>query len=112
MSLKSLLLKIARKILQEVISTITKQMNIVQQQGEEVLRGFTKTIMDGAWVGPAADEFVDELSNMVIPKVNTTHSSINNLVRGIERALNTIEQADKTAADMVGDLDSLFSKIY
>jgi len=107
-----LLLKIARSMLQGVFGEITKQLNVIEQQAKEPLNGFVKEVMGGAWQGPDADRFVNEVSNMIGPKVNDAGIFIKKFHSGIERALQAIEGADKQATQMVGELDNVFSKIY
>lgn len=110
--IKAILMKIARAILGGVMDTIARQLNIVTQQAMEPLEAFVKTVVNGAWTGPDADRFVNEVTNLVKPDLSSTFTGITNFRNGIERALETVERADQQAAQKVSDLANLFGRIF
>jgi len=106
-----LLLSFARAVLGSVMDTITSQLNVVESQVLQVLEGFVKQVVGGAWQGPDADAFVSKV-NTLLPKISNSHQQTSNFLKGISQAADQIVQTDQQAESQVGDLINTFSSIY
>ena len=110
-SLKKLLLKIARRVLQQVLATIQQQINIVQQQVLEYLMNYVNQT-DSMWRGDDADVFVAEFKGQVAPVLQQLVGATTNTYNGIQQAADRIDAADQKVANMVDDLVNDFTAIY
>lgn len=110
--IRRLLLKIAMRVIQEVLSEIVRQMDVLQREVEERLVEFVRTVVNGAWTGPDAERFINEVNSLIMPRTRQNIAAIQSLQKGVETAVNTINEADQVANGMVGELESVFSKVY
>ncbi len=106
------LLRLARQVLQIVLSQLTGQLNIVQDQALAPMRGMVQQVSNGVWIGEGANAFVEEVSSLMIPGVGQVADHITSLHKNLQRACDIIEQADsqvKTKINPVGDIfDAIF----
>lgn len=110
--MRDFLLRLARKIVQEVLDELARQINVLQQQVRQPIESYIRMVVNGAWRGPDADKFINELTNLFIPTLERTTTTVTAISTGVQTAVEVIDRADKAAADMVADLDSQFSKVY
>lgn len=103
------LLKLALRILREVISEIVKQTKIVESVGDAIK---TYIPMTSSWQGEAADAFRQEVQTRVLPEIASIIGAMMGISAGIERAATTIQDADTKAVARVEDLASKFRNIY
>lgn len=61
------LLRFARQVVANVLSQLTQQLNIVQQQALQPMRTMIQQVTGGVWVGDGANAFVQEVSSLMIP---------------------------------------------
>ncbi len=109
--LDGLILKLVMKVLEAVLSEITKQVNRVQS---EVLNEMTKMVSSGFddfWRGEDADQFKEKILKMAVPKAQDIVGIVGKVGGGIKQASDIIQNADKKATQIVGDIASEFSKI-
>jgi WXG100 family type VII secretion target len=111
MSLKSFLLKIARRILEQVLSVINQQINIVQQQVLDYLMNFINQT-DQIWRGDDADVFVAEFKGQIAPALQQLVGATTNTHNGIRQAADCIDAADQKVRNMVDDLVNDFTAIF
>lgn len=90
-----LLLRVARQVLQSVLSQLTQQLNIVEEQALSPMRAIVQQVSDGAWVGEGANAFVEEVSSLTIPGVGRVGENIRTMSKNIQFALDTMERADE-----------------
>lgn len=111
MGFKSFLLKLARKILQQVLDSWMQQINIVQQQ---VLEEITSILgnHENIWRGEDADQFQEIVNKQVMTAVQQVLGISTQTHQGITQAAEIISQADAQAAQLVGELKGVFSRIY
>lgn len=106
------LMKFARKILEGVINEITKAINRVQNEVISEASKFLSSVTDAVWKGEDADAFKAEVAKMILPGLNDMTAMGKKLIGGFEQAADVIQKADQRVDQIVGDLNSLFGKIY
>ena len=99
--LKKLLIRIAKKVLQGVLSQLMQQFNVVQDQALAPMRQMVQQVTDGIWVGEGANAFVEEVSSLFIPGVGQVCVNITHVHKGLTFALDTMEQADESVSQLV-----------
>jgi len=114
--MESLLLKIARAVLEAVLAKITEQITRIEREVVESVRNNYQDVINGVWVGPDAESFKSEVSSKVIPAlerlVGAGSGQIPRMRDGILKAEEAIQQADKRVSDMVATLDGQFRQIF
>lgn len=106
------LLKLTLPVVQEVLSSLTQQLNTVEDQALNPMRSMVQEVVGGVWVGQGADAFVEEVSSLMIPGVGRVGGQISGMFANIQRATQIIEQADQTASSMVQSVLDVFGNIY
>lgn len=112
MSIRDFLLKIARSVLNEVMSEITRQITRIQNEVMQEAQNYVREIIGGAWVAPDADRLVNEINTVIIPGLNRVTNATSRTLQGTQSAVDTIVAADTRVSQMVSDLNNTFSKIY
>lgn len=112
MSFKSMLIRFARKIVQNVLSQLMKNLNVVQEQAFSPMQAMVSTVMDGAWTGKGADAFVDEVSNLMMPGVGRIGEGITTYSSNIQNAIDVIDRADEQVNSFVNGLADIFGGIF
>lgn len=112
MALKSALLRFARAVVQQVLSGLTQQLNVVQNEAMSPLRSIVSQVVGGVWIGNGANALVQEVSSLMIPGVGKVGQTINTMQRNINNAINVIDRADAEVNRMVGSLSDVFGNIY
>jgi uncharacterized protein YukE len=112
MAIKALLLKLAFKILQQVISEIIKQIAKVQVDVLDEMKKFVMQGFDDIWRGEDADQFKEKVLKSAVPLAEYLVGITTNTSNGLNNAAQVITRADQKVNQMVSDLNSTFSKIY
>ncbi|HRW06765.1 MAG: hypothetical protein KDE53_23565 [Caldilineaceae bacterium] len=106
------LLRFARQVVAGVMSQLTQQMNIVQQQAYRPMQMMVQQVTGGVWIGKGADAFVQEVQSMMMPNTNTIIQTITKTHRDIQRAIDVIDRADRQVQQKVNGLADLFNSIF
>lgn len=106
------LLRFARQVVANVLSQLTQQFNIVQQQAMAPMRQMIQQVVGGVWVGDGADAFVQEVSSLMVPGVGKVGENITTLQSNINRAIEVMDRADQQVNNMVRGLADVFAAIY
>lgn len=112
MSLLSGLLSFARAVVQNILSQLTSQLNVVQEQALSPMRMMIQAVTGGIWRGEGANAFVEEVSSLMIPGVGQVGEHISTLSRNLQRAIDVIDQADEQVSRKVDGLAAVFDNIY
>lgn len=99
--LKRILMVIARAILESVIAALVKLLAKVLDEVTNPMQQIIKSVVDGVWRGQGADKFVDVVSALIIPGINTSCEQIDRMKNNLGIARDTIDQADADAEQMV-----------
>ena len=71
---REFLIRMARAILQRVLSELMQVLNIVREQALAPMRMMVQQVTGGIWIGQGANAFVEEVSSLMIPgAVSYTH---------------------------------------
>ena len=111
-SLRSRLIRFARKVVNSVQSQLEKQLTAVQEQAAAPIRAMVEQVVGGVWIGHGADNFVEEVSNLVLPGVGKIGGHITATQRNIDHAIETIDRADEEITNLVNGLADQFANIY
>lgn len=106
------LLRFARQVVANVLSQLTQQLNIVQQQALAPMRQMIQQVTGGVWVGDGANAFVQEVSSLMIPGVGKVGENITTMQRNLNRAIEVMDRADQQVNNMVRGLADVFNGIY
>lgn len=106
------ILKIARSIVNSVMSIITSQLNIIQDAITSPLRTMVQQVTNGVWRGDGANRFVQEMTSEVIPQLTHIGSMGNSFGGAIRKAMDLMDSADKRAASKANELFDVFGKIF
>ena len=108
----SVLLRFARQVVQNVLSQLTQQFNIVQEQAYSPMQAMVQQVTDGVWVGKGADAFVEEVSGLMMPGVGKIGDGINVFSKNITNAMDVMDRADDQVSGMVNALGDIFGSIF
>lgn len=95
------LMRLARSVLNNVLSQLTQQLNVVTEQALNPMRTMIQQVTDGVWVGEGANAFVEEVSSLMIPGVGKVGEHISTMSRNLQFARDTIERADEEVDRLV-----------
>lgn len=107
-----ILLKIARSIVNGVMSTIMSLVNHIQDGITSPLRGMVRLVTSGIWKGDGADRFVAEMTSQVIPDLVNIGNINMGFGNAIKKALDMMDIADRQATSKANGLTDIFSKIF
>lgn len=110
--MRNALLRFARQVVANVLSQLTQQLNIVQQQALAPMRQMIQQVTGGVWVGEGANAFVQEVSSLMIPGVGKVGENITTMQRNLNRAIEVMDRADQQVNNMVRGLADVFNGIY
>jgi len=108
----SQLIRLARAILNSVITQLNQQFSIVQDQVLAPMRSIVQSVVGGIWKGAGADAFVNEVSSLMIPGVGVVGENITSINTNVKRAIDIMDRADAQVNSMVNGLGDVFSNIY
>lgn len=112
MSLMSTLLRFARKVVQSVLSGLTQQMNVVEQDVHQPIQAMIQQVVSGAWTGRGADAFVQELSGIAIPRVTQINQTLTRASKDINTAVDVLDRADEQVNTLIRGLGDTFGSIF
>lgn len=112
MSIMSVLLRFARQVVQNILSQLTQQFNIIQEQAYSPMQAMVQQVADGMWVGKGADAFVEEVSGLMMPGVGKIGDGINVFSKNIQNAIDVMDAADEQVSGFVNSLGDLFGGIF
>ena len=112
MSIISAVLRFARQVVQNILSQLTQQFNVIQEQAYSPMQAMVQQVADGMWVGKGADAFVDEVSSIMMPNVGKIGDGINLFGKNIQNAMDVMDQADEQVSGIVNSLGDLFGGIF
>ena len=110
--LRSILIRIARQVVQNVLSQLTQLLNTVQQDAYSPMQAMVQQVTDGVWVGRGADAFVEEVSSIMMPGVGRIGDGINIFSRNIQNAVDVMDRADEQVNSLVNGLGDMFGGIF
>lgn len=108
----SVLLRFARQVVQNVLSQLTQQFNVVQEQAYSPMQAMVQQVTDGIWVGKGADAFVEEVSSLMMPGVGKIGEGINTYSKNIQNAMDVMDRADEQISGIVNGLGDIFGSIF
>jgi uncharacterized protein YukE len=106
------LIRLARKVVENVISQLTQQLNVVEESAMSPIRATVQAVVGGVWIGDGANAFVDEVSSLMIPGVAQVGEQITTMRKNIENAVNVIDRADEQINTKINSLADVFDNIY
>ena len=109
MSIMSVLLRFARQVVQNVLSQLMQQFNVVQEQAFKPMQMMVQQVTNGVWVGKGADAFVEEVSSIMMPGVGKIGDGINLFSKNIQ---NAMDRADEQVSGFVNSLGDIFGGIF
>lgn len=110
---KKALLRFARAEVDRVIGKLTQQVNIVEELAHGPMRAMVKEVEGGQlWRGRGADAFVRDVSTMMVPGVGKIKDQVQTFQGNLQRASQTIEQADQQAQRLINECVDKFDTIY
>lgn len=108
----SVLLRFARQVVQNILSQLTQQFNVVQEQAYSPMQAMVQQVTDGVWVGKGADAFVEEVSSLMMPGVGQIGEGISTYSNNIQNAMDVMDQADEQVSGIVNALGDIFGSIF
>lgn len=112
MSMRSILLRVARAAVEQVTRQIADQMSVLEDAVRAPMQAMVNEVVGGVWVGDGADKFVDVVTSINIPGTGRIVDSCNVTTVSITRSLDIVESADEQVRGIVNDLESTFRAIY
>ena len=112
MSIFGALIRFARQVVQNVMSQLMQQFNVVQEQAFSPMQAMVQQVTDGVWIGKGADAFVEEVSSIMMPGVGKIGDGISVLSKNIQNAMDVMDQADEQVSGIVNSLGDLFGGIF
>jgi hypothetical protein len=103
------LIRMARMVVDQVITLLAQQLNIVETSVHNPMQAIVQSVVGGVWQGQGANAFVDEVSSLVIPGVGVVSSHITRMSDNTQKAREIIDQADGEVEGIVhGQLTDQF----
>lgn len=98
-----IILQFARAAVEGVMSQITQQLNVIQDQVLQVIMSQLNPLRD-AWKGQGANRFFEEMEQIVIPSIQRMMQFGQDYTGNIRKAMDLIEQADNRAMSIVNGI--------
>lgn len=112
-SLIGVLLRLARAVLDNVLSVLKGQLNVVQTMVQQPLKAIVGMAAGGTvWRGDGATKFVEMVNQQFLPLAQLGGTNIDQTGKQLQQAADMIWEADKKATQVVNNLAGLFSGIY
>ena len=112
MSLKKALLRLARKVVEHVISELTRQLNVIQDQTVNPMQLMVQQVTGGIWKGQGADEFARVVTSLVVPDTQKFSNELTTVSKNLRFAMDRIDQADTQAGRLFQQWGDLAGKIF
>jgi hypothetical protein len=107
----SILIRMARKVLEGVLSQLTRQVNILEDMALSPMRTIVNSMTDEVWRGEGAEAFKEEVSGLFIPGVGRVSEHITSISSSISFAMDVIDRADEEVSKKTLTLGDLFGAI-
>lgn len=91
----NIFLRLARAVLDTVLTQLTQQQNVVQDMALKPIDAMVQQVLGGIWIGKGADAFVQEVRSLVVPGIKTSQSGITKMNRNLVFARDRITRADQ-----------------
>jgi uncharacterized protein YukE len=101
MSVPSALLRLANPVVRNIISQILNRLNVVEEQAMNPIKAMVQAVTDNIWRGEGANAFVEEVTSLLIPNVESILAKLGKTSNDLNHAVETIEQADETVDRMI-----------
>jgi hypothetical protein len=111
MPLMSILLRVAKAVVQQVYQGLQQQLNVVLEQAYNPMQAALEQVTGGVWKGVGADAFVEEVSSLYMPGVGLVGDQIRGLQANLQRAEEIMEEADQKANGAVRGIEEQFRRI-
>lgn len=109
--MKSLLMRLARKVLESVLQQLMQQFNVIQEQALAPIKQLIAS--SGAyWQGVGAEACREELTNLMAPQITRIGTGITNYHSNLGKARDLIDRADSTARNLVNSKLRSIAKFY
>ena len=95
------LMRMVRHMVEQVISQLAQQLNIVQESALNPMRAMVQAVTGGIWVGQGANAFVEEVSNLMIPGVGRVGEHISHMSANTQAAREVIERGDEQVSQLI-----------
>ena len=109
---REFLIRMARAILQRVLSELMQVLNIVREQALAPMRMMVQQVTGGIGIGQGANAFVEEVSSLMIPGVGKVMDQVSTMSNNLRRAQEIIDQADQRSQSKAVSLGDVFGAIY
>lgn len=101
MFFKSILMRLARKLLQSALNQLQKQFKVVDEQVLNPINKIVDIVSGGAWIGEGANAFMEEINSLVIPKVTSIGTEIDVTKTLVTKAEDIIVRVDERVSQLV-----------
>jgi hypothetical protein len=106
------LFKWVKNLVNNIISQVMQQGNIIQDAVTSPLRAIVNQVMAGIWKGNGAERFVAEMNSEVIPMLVNIMGVNTSFANSIKRMQDRMEQAERQASSQAQTLFDVFGKIF
>ena len=111
--MQSMLFHLAKAIVGNVLSQLTQNLNILQNSVMQPMRSVVQIVTGGSiWIGDGANAFVQEVASLAIPGVGKVTENVQFFQQNLNKAVQTMEQADSKVKSIASGLGQLFGGIY
>ena len=97
----SALLRMARSVVDSVLSQLAGQKNIVLEQAMRPMDAMVQQVVGGVWIGKGADAFVQEVRSVMNPGCKLIDNNFATFIRNITAARARIDKADQDVTRLV-----------
>jgi uncharacterized protein YukE len=99
--IKKMLMRLARKVLDNVLQQLMQQFNTVQELALAPMRMMIQQVTGGIWRGRGADAFVEEVSSLMIPGVGRVAEQIQTYSGNLQFARDVMDRADESVDRLI-----------
>lgn len=108
----SALIRIARQVVQNVLSQLTQQFNILEDMVKAPMQQIVNNLTDPVWKGDGATKFKEEVASLFIPGVGQVGGHIMFMRNNLQRAVDVMDQADNQAQQLARRAGDVFQSIF
>lgn len=99
--MEGILIRMARAVVEQVLTQLTQQFTVVQEQALAPVRDIVAQVTGGEWKGDGATAFVAELNSLAIPGIGRIGEAITTANSNLTFARETIDAADQQLQSLV-----------
>lgn len=108
----SMLIRIARQVVQNVLSQLMQQFNVLEEMVRSPMQNMVNSLVDPVWKGDGANQFKEEVSSLFIPGVGAIGSQVKTVHGNLQRAVDVMDQADQKAQQIAQQVGDVFGAIF